>query len=151
MIGKLIIGALASAALAVAAPSPAKPGNGHGHANKPAKASKPAKAQQARARSQGPAHASPRALERASQNSVLHGSSVVAGPLTGLTVGSAVVDSNGGPLGTVERINSSSGGTVRNVLVRSATGSRIIPLDPAGLSLDGATLVTSSTRRGRDD
>jgi hypothetical protein len=100
----------------------------------------------ARLNSQGPMHASPTGIAHANQNSVLVGTSVVAGPLTGLTVGSTVYDMNGMAVGTVERIVPSSNRFVSNVLVRGSDG-RIYPLAPASLSLNGSLWTTTSLRR----
>jgi hypothetical protein len=61
-----------------------------------------------------------------------------------------VVDSTNINVGTVQRIVTSSDGTIRNVLVRSPDGSRIFPLGTGSLSLSSGTLVTSSwSRSGR--
>ena len=105
----------------------------------------------ARANSQGPTHASATGIAHANANSVLAGgTTVVAGPLTGLTVGMPVVDSTNQAIGTVQRIVTSSDGKIRNVLVRSSDGGRIYPLGTGSLSLSGGTLVTSSwSRSGR--
>ncbi len=144
MIRSIIVGALATVALAAAGPVLAKPGKGGGHGmSNPAKANKgKAKGRgdasmpaQRRQKSQGAAHASPRALERASANSVLHDDVVVAGPLTGLSVGSQVMLDNG-RMGAVERIVPSSGRRVSNVLVRTSDG-RIVPISPERLTLEG--------------
>ena len=99
----------------------------------------------ARLNSQGPMHASPTGIAHANQNSVLAGASVVAGPLTGLSVGSTIFDVNGMPVGTVERIVPSSNRFVSNVLVRGTDG-RIYPLSPISLSLNGSLWTTTSLR-----
>lgn len=99
-----------------------------------------------RAKSKGPAHASPRALQRASSNSVLAGQRVVDGQLTGLEVGTPV-HVNGVRIGTVERIVPAER-QVSNVLVRTISG-RIIPISPGKLNLkDG--VWNASLRPGGD-
>ena len=95
----------------------------------------------ARLNSQGPMHASETGIAHASANSVLSGDTVVGGPLTGLTVGAEVVDSTGARIGTVERVASSSDGTIRRILVRSTNGHRMITLSPANVSLSGSILT----------
>lgn len=104
----------------------------------------------ARANSQGPAHASATGIAHANMNSVLSGTTIVAGPLTGLVAGANVVGANGLSVGTVARIVASPDGTVRNVLVRSPDG-RIIPLSASSLQLSGSTLtaLSLSPRAGR--
>lgn len=74
---------------------------------------------------------------------MLHGSTVVAGPLSGLGIGSTVTDSNGNVIGAVRKILVSSDGTVRKVLVKSANGSRTIPLSTSALSVSGSTVVAA--------
>jgi hypothetical protein len=104
-----------------------------------------------RANSQGPAHASATGIAHAGTHSVLAGgTTVVSGPLTGLTVGMNVTDADGRTLGTVQRIAMSKDGTIRNLLVKSSDGSRVYPLGTDSLTLTAGTLVTTSmSRSGR--
>ena len=156
MTRNVILSALATVALAVTGPALAKPGKGGGHGpNVAAKAKAKAKAggrtevkahSQRRQKSQGPAHASPRALERANANSVLAGNTVVVGPLAGLSVGTPIRIGND-VLGTVERIVPGGERRVSNVLVRTTDG-RMVPLDPHSLTSDGSSWSATSRRRG---
>ena len=153
MIRKIMISALAAVAMASAGVAVAKPGNAKGpKAAKVAKAAKPGATMRAQGRlnSQGPANASARGIERSSVNSVLKGSTVVAGPLTGLDGGDTVhatVDGSLQPVGTVERIVPDTDGRVRNVLVRLSDG-RVVPLDPASLSDSSGQWTTDSLKPG---
>lgn len=122
---------LASAAL-LASPSLAAPGKGSKGQAMHAKG---------QAKSKGPAHASATGIAHANHNSVLHGTTVAAGPLAGLSIGSTVTDSDGNVVGTVRKILTSTGGTVRKVLVRSATSRRTIPLAASALSVSGSSVV----------
>ena len=131
---------LASAALLAAPSIAAAPGKGQGAKAQTTKA----QGASARSKSKGPAHASATGIAHANRNSVLHGSTVASGPLSGLAIGSTVLDSNGNVIGTVRKILVSSSGTVRKVLVRSATGARTIPLAASALSLSGATVIAAS-------
>ena len=134
---------LIAGALAVA-----KPGNGKAQAKSGLKAGKGVERRTvARVGSQGPIHASPRALSRANLNSVLRSGTVVAGPFTGLGVGALVTDANGIPVGTVERILLKKSGAVHKVLARSSSG-RIVPLPASRLSWTGSTLVAVSLLPG---
>jgi len=78
---------------------------------------------------------------------VLKGTTVVGGSLTGLTKGMSVVDLNGNTVGTVSRINTATGGRVVNVLVKSSTGARTIPLSPGTMSVSGGVATTTSLKR----
>jgi hypothetical protein len=78
---------------------------------------------------------------------VLKGTTVVGGNLSGLSRGMTVVDANGNTVGTVKRINTASGGRVVNVLVKSSTSARTIPLSPGALSVSGGVATTTSLRR----
>jgi hypothetical protein len=95
----------------------------------------------ARANSQGPANANPRARARASENSVLATDRVVP-DLSALETGLLVRDSTGADIGTVVRINRSNDGTIRNVLVRGGNG-RTFPLAPNSLTISG-DIVTAT-------
>ena len=103
----------------------------------------------ARAKSQGPMHASATGIAHANSHSVLKGTTVVGGSLDGLTKGMTVVDANGNTVGTVSRINAASGGRVVNVLVKSSTTHRTIPLSPTKMSVSGGVATTTSLRRHR--
>lgn len=101
----------------------------------------------ARSKSQGPLHASATGIAHSSSRSVLKGTTVVGGNLSGLSRGMTVVDANGNTVGTVKRINTASGGRVVNVLVKSSTSARTIPLSPGALSVSGGVATTTSLRR----
>ena len=96
----------------------------------------------ARVKSRGPAHASDRALSRADNNSVLYGSARVRS-LRDLDSGMIGRDTTGATIGTVSRVLRSGDGTVRNVLVRSADGQRVVPLAPETLSVSGRIVTTT--------
>ena len=103
-----------------------------------------------RARSQGPAHASDRAIARANENSVLHGTVRPPGAnLGGLRSGLTVRNSAGTTLGTIRRVNRSADGSVRSVLVASADGPRTIPVRPGTLSISGDIVTTTQLRPPR--
>jgi hypothetical protein len=98
----------------------------------------------ARLHSEGPFHASNRALGRANAHSVLSRATPAANPLENLRTGFTVYDINGTQLGTITRINRSSDGTIRNVLVRTTSGHRrILPLNPTTLTLNGDVVTTT--------
>jgi hypothetical protein len=99
------------------------------------------------ANSQGPYHASATGVLHSNSHSVLKGTTVVGGSLNGLTKGMTVVDVNGNTVGTVTRINTASGGRVVNVLMKSSTHARTIPLSPTVLSVSGGVVTTTSLRR----
>jgi hypothetical protein len=96
----------------------------------------------ARVNSQGPSHASDRAIVRANQNSVLAGTARTRS-LANLSTGMVVRDTNGATIGTVTRVLRSGDGTVRNVLVRADGGTRVIPLAPSTLSVSGGAVTTT--------
>ena len=140
MVRKIMVAALACAAIGLPAAAPAAPGKG-----KAAKAErsvgKAAKAASRRAKSQGPANASARAIERASPRSVLGQSSVVAGPLAGLDVGDELFGMRDGSsyrIGSVDRIVPGGDGRVGNVLVRTVDG-RVVPVAPRSIAFDSAS------------
>jgi hypothetical protein len=58
-----------------------------------------------------------------------------------------VVDASGNTVGTVSRINTASGGRVVNVLVKSSTGARTIPLSPSTMTVSGGVATTTSLKR----
>ncbi|MES2136527.1 MAG: hypothetical protein V4502_05645 [Pseudomonadota bacterium] len=158
MLRKAILCSVAALALIPAAAAAAKPGGG---AAAPAKAAMPMKAPTAAAsahgathpqgaastpaasHSQGPAHASQQGLTHSSTRSVLKGGTVVGGNLAGLTVGMHVSDASGTMVGAVSKILTARDGRVVNVLVKSHTGSRTIPLKPSTLSVSGG-MVTAT-------
>lgn len=126
-----------------------------------------------RANSQGPANASPNALERVNSNSVLSTTTDDAGSttrirgqdrirsnadagstttamgqgkvdLSGVTDGMTVVDSTGATVGTVTDISTrGNSGKVRNVEVTLTDGT-VISLAPNSLTLEGDVLTTTS-------
>lgn len=93
---------------------------------------------------EGPTHASPTGVANANENAGLS-STTAAADLSGLSTGLTVKDSTGATLGTVSKIEKSKDGTVRNVLVASATGKRTIRLAPNSLSISGDVVTTTST------
>ncbi|HEV2818534.1 MAG TPA: hypothetical protein VGW40_15080 [Allosphingosinicella sp.] len=105
----------------------------------------------ARVHSQGPAHASDRAIERADDSSVLHGT--VRPPrtdLSALRAGLTVRTSGGTTLGTIRRVNRGADGSVRSVLIASANGHRTIPVRPGTLSISGDVVTTTQVRPPND-
>ena len=157
MFRKTILCALAGAAMTVTGAAIAKPGGGPGgggghgmgalHANSHGLAAAPHATGIGRAHSQGPYHASARGVLRSNSRSVLKGTTVVGGSLAGLTKGMSVVDVNGNAVGVVKGINTAHGGRVVNVLVKSSTSARTIPLSPTTLSVAGGVATTTSLRR----
>jgi hypothetical protein len=101
--------------------------------------------EQARANSRGAEHASPTALERANANSVLSGTTVVAGPLTGVSVGAPVLSANGMPAGRVEQIVAGNDGTVRSLVLR-AVNDQVFTLAPHDLSVASGVLTALTLR-----
>ena len=86
---------------------------------------------EARANARAPERASDRAIERANENSVLAGTErPPVADLSGLREGLTVRSSAGAEIGTIRRVNRSSDGSVRSVLVASADGQRTIPVRP---------------------
>ncbi|HET7817643.1 MAG TPA: hypothetical protein VFK58_08720 [Sphingomicrobium sp.] len=149
MVRRIMVAALASAALAL--PGAALAGPGKSKAAKAERVASKAAAKSARAvqkaalksdRSASRAAAkAQRSASKAEARSVLRGSNVVAGPLTGLDPGDLVYGTVNGSfqqVGSVERIVPSVDGRVRNVLVRTVDG-RILPLAPGSLTLDSAS------------
>lgn len=157
MLRTSIFRALAGAATLAATPAMAAPGGGGGHgmgamhANAHGLAAPHAVAvphtNTGRLKSQGPVHASATGIAHANSHSVLKGTTVVGGPIAGLTKGMTVVDANGNTVGTVSRINTASGGRVVNVLVKSSTGARTIPLSPSTMTVSGGVATTTSLKR----
>jgi hypothetical protein len=97
--------------------------------------------EQARINSLATERASATAIANANENSVLFGSTIAAGPLTGLAVGTTIFNSDLQPVGTVERIMTARDGTVRTILVRSTDSRRMFSLTPRSLSLSGSQFV----------
>jgi hypothetical protein len=158
MFRKTILCALAGAATIMTGAAVAKPGGGGGHgmgalhANAHGLAVAPhglgvRPARVGRIHSQGPYHASATGILHSNSHSVLKGTTVVGGSLDGLTRGMTVVDINGNTVGTVRGINAASGGRVVNVLVKSSTSARTIPLSPKTISVTGGVATTTSLRR----
>ncbi|MGQ0590768.1 MAG: hypothetical protein ACT4N8_14785 [Sphingosinicella sp.] len=105
---------------------------------------------EARVRSRAPERASDRAIERANENSVLSGTArPPRADLSGLRAGLTVRNSAGVELGTIRRVNRSSDGTVRSVLVASAEGQRTIPVRPGTLSISGDVVTTTQVQPPR--
>lgn len=105
---------------------------------------------EARANARAPDRASDRAIERANENSVLAGAErPPAADLSGLRAGLTVRSSAGAELGTIRRVNRSSDGTVRSVLVASADGQRTIPVRPNTITIDGDVVTTTQVRPPR--
>lgn len=149
MVRRIMIAALASAALtlpgaALAGPGKAKVAKAERVASKAAaksaKAAQKAGAKAERAAAKASAKAQ-FAASKADARSLLSGSSVVAGPLAGLDPGDAVYGTVNGTvqqIGSVERIVTGVDGRVRNILVRTTDG-RILPLAPGSVTLDSAS------------
>ena len=163
MYGRHILLALASASLIAGGQALAQGrggGHGGGHGNMGASAHGGMGAQMghgldvrtdARVNSQGPNHASDRAIERADEHSVLHGT--VRPPradLSALRAGLTVRNSAGTTLGTIRRVNRSADGSVRSVLIASANGHRTIPVRPGTLSISGDVVTTTQVRPPND-
>lgn len=105
---------------------------------------------EARVNARAPDRASDRAIERANENSVLAGTErPPAADLSGLREGLTVRSSAGAELGTIRRVNRSSDGTVRSVLVASADGQRTIPVRPSTITIDGDVVTTTQVRPPR--
>jgi hypothetical protein len=91
--------------------------------------------------------ASDRAVERANENSAVGGpeeGAASTGDLAGLEVGLAVRGPDGAEIGRVERVNRSSDGTVRNVIISRANGQGNMTLAPGSLSVSGGVVTTTS-------
>jgi sporulation protein YlmC with PRC-barrel domain len=97
---------------------------------------------QARLNSQGLMHASPTGIAHASSRSVLASGAVVTGSLAGLTTGLTVNTSGGTTLGKVSQIVTGPDGSVRLVIVTSATG-KTFRLVPTSLSISGGVVTTT--------
>ena len=97
----------------------------------------------ARVNSRGPDRANARAMARADGRSVLT-SGRASADLSLLRTGLTVRDSTGAALGTIARINRSSDGVIRNLLVRDRDGrSRTIPVAPNSVSIAGDVVTTT--------
>ena len=98
--------------------------------------------------SQGPFHASPTGIAHANQNSVLARGSVALSTLSGLATNMQVQNANGTNIGSVSQIVMGPNNTVRLVIVTNMTTGQTFRLAPTTLSINGTTLVTSSTVGG---
>lgn len=104
----------------------------------------------ARVNARAPDRASDRAIDRANENSVLAGTQrPPSADLSSLRTGLTVRTSTGTDLGTIRRINRSSDGTVRSVLIDSADGERTIPVRPGTLTIDGEVVTTTQVQPPR--
>ena len=92
--------------------------------------------------SQGAAHANINGLVHASPNSALSSAGVTT--LTGLTTGLTVNNSAGTSIGTVSSVLTNRAGAVVGVKV-ALTGGGSVTLPATSLSMNGTTVVTSST------
>jgi hypothetical protein len=99
---------------------------------------------QALMHSQGPANASPNGIAHANQHSVLARGAVSSSTLAGLTTGLTVQNSAGTSLGTVSRVITGTDGSIRAVVVTSATG-QTFTLAPSSLMISGGVVTTTST------
>lgn len=97
--------------------------------------------------SQGLAHASANGIAHASPNSVLARGSVSSTSLPGLTTGLTVQNSTGTTVGTVSRVITGTDGSIRAVVVTSASG-RTYTLAPNTLNISGSVVTTTSTTLG---
>lgn len=177
MNGKLILTALASAAILCAGPALAQRGGG-GAGGPPSGAGGMGNAggfgpggpggmgnaggmndfgimtrDDARMNSHGPEHASPMGIAHANENSVLAGttpaSRITNGPLSGVTTGMTVL-SNGTAVGTVQQIRMAGNGSVALVVVKGTNGG-LFPVPANKLTLSGSTLTTSARFSGIND
>jgi hypothetical protein len=98
-------------------------------------------------KSQGPLNANPRAIERASPNSVLVRNSVAATALPGLTTGLQVQTSAGASIGTVSQVITGADGSIRLVIVTSSTG-ETLRLMPNQLTIAGGVVTTTQAGIG---
>jgi len=107
----------------------------------------------ARINSQGLDHASATGIANANANSVLAGTTatnrVTSGALAGVTAGMAVFF-NGMQVGTVEQIRLAGNGNVALVLVKASNGA-VFPVPAAKLSLVNGVLSTTARFHGVDD
>jgi hypothetical protein len=98
---------------------------------------------EARTNSQGPANASTTGIANANENSVLAGGSVAADTLPGLNTGLAVRSSTGTELGTISQVVTGTDGSIRLVVVTSASGETVrIPANQLSISGDVVTVTT---------
>lgn len=96
----------------------------------------------ARAKSQGAAHANVNGLVHANERSALSTAGVTT--LTGLATGLTVNNSGGTAIGTVDQIFTNSTGAVVGISVDLTAGGTVT-LPATSLTMDGTTVVTSST------
>jgi hypothetical protein len=100
-----------------------------------------------RINSQGSVNASDTARAHANAHSAVFDqpTNVTTGALAGLSTGMTVKDSSGTTVGRVSKILRSDDGTVRNVLVASASDPKhTIRLAPASLSIAGGVVTTTT-------
>jgi hypothetical protein len=93
--------------------------------------------------SQGLQHASPTGIAHANSNSVLARGAVAATALPGLTTGLTVQNSSGTTIGTISRIVTGANGSIRLVIVTTATG-QTLRLAPSTLSISGGVVTTTT-------
>jgi hypothetical protein len=95
--------------------------------------------------SQGAAHASINGLTHASPRSALGAAGITT--LTGLTTGLTVNNSGGTAIGTVSNVLTNRAGAVVGVQV-NLTGGGTVTVPATSLTMDGTTVVTTSTVGG---
>ncbi|HEX3700237.1 MAG TPA: hypothetical protein VHV27_06135 [Phenylobacterium sp.] len=98
------------------------------------------------ARRAGPLRASATALARSNARAGLRTAGVTMQSLASLSPGMTVRSASGKTLGTVSRVIRSADGSVRAVLVRTAShGRRVLNLAPRSLTLSGGVVTTTAT------
>ena len=97
--------------------------------------------------SQGPANASVNGIAHANGNSVLARGAVSASSLPGLATGVSVQNSAGASVGTVSQIVTGPDGSIRAIIVTTASG-QTFRLPPSSLSISGGVVTTTSTSVG---
>ena len=95
----------------------------------------------------GPARASASGVAHSNAHAGLRTASANTGALADLKTGMTVQTTSGATLGTVSRVERSADGTVRNVLVTTASGARrVLRLAPSSLSVSGGVATTTQTK-----
>jgi sporulation protein YlmC with PRC-barrel domain len=144
---KVIMCVLASAALAATAPVLAKPGGGGGGGNAGGHVGGGmgggngfGHSEMSVGTSRNSGHIGTTTIGRSNRlgSAAAHGT-----PLTGITNGMSVFDTGGAAVGTVTNISTKGNGSVRDVQVTLADGSRIL-LSPRSLTQNGGVLTTNS-------
>ena len=166
MIRKILTASVASAAIFIAGPALAAPGGGHaggpmGHPgggpnigastniNAHANAHVDINGNATNAvNSQGLLHASPNGIAHASPNSVLGRGAVTSTTLPNLTTGLNVQNGNGTMIGQVSQVVTDSSGNIRLVIVTNSTTGQTFRLAPSTLTINGGTVMTTSTTGG---